>query len=109
MSKYGNRKVVFNGETFDSEKEFGRYRELQLLERAGEIEDLQRQARFRLVEPGNGTYRMEKAVDYIADFVYHDSRTGALIVEDSKGYRTPEYVIKRKLMLEKYGISILET
>lgn len=108
-SKYGNRNVEYDGQKFDSEKELNRWLELRLLERAGEITGLERQVRFRLIEPGRGKYRMEKAVDYIADFVYADNRSGATVVEDCKGCRTDAYIIKRKLMLSIHGVSILET
>jgi hypothetical protein len=50
----------------------------------------------------------EKAVRYVADFVYIDNDTGRMVVEDTKGFRTPDYIIKRKLMLKVHGITIKE-
>lgn len=52
---------------------------------------------------------LERAVCYIADYVYREVRTRSLVVEDSKGVRTEDYIIKRKLMLQVHGIRILET
>lgn len=112
MSKYHNRKVTVNGEVFDSVKEANRFRELLLLLRAGEITELQRQVTFNLVPPqkgldGNGQTRSERSIKYVADFTYKD-RNGNTVVEDTKGVRTKEYVIKRKLMLFVRGICITE-
>lgn len=89
--------------TFDSKKEYYRYCDLKLLEKAGEIKDIQRQVKFELIPKQEG----ERAVNYIADFVYID-RNGKKVIEDTKGIRTPEYIIKRKLMLWRYNIKILE-
>lgn len=122
-SKYGNRKTVVDGMTFDSKKEANRFRELQLLERAGKITALQRQVKYVLIptqrEFSNEIYKkgahqghfkpgkvLEKECSYIADFAY--IQDGAYVVEDTKGVRTEAYKIKRKLMLERYGIKILE-
>lgn len=103
--KYNNRKTTVEGIAFDSKREAARYSELKLLEKAGEITDLELQKRFELVPKQQG----ERSVVYVADFVYRDSRSGALVVEDTKGCRTKEYIIKRKLMLYRYGIKITET
>lgn len=122
-SKYGNRKTVVDGVIFDSKKEAQRYRELLLLERAGTITDLQRQVKYVLIPAQRewvneiytkGTKKghfksgkvLEKECSYIADFVY--IQNGAYVVEDTKGVRTEAYKIKRKLMLERYGIQIQE-
>ena len=106
--KYGNRTVTLNGEKFDSHKEARRYGELVLLERAGQISNLERQVRFELIP---SQYRdgkcVERAAHYIADFVYMED--GTKVVEDTKGFRTPEYKIKRKLLLYMHGIKIRET
>lgn len=117
-SKYGNRKVVQNGIEFDSVKEARRYGELLLLMRAGEITDLQTQVKFVLVpaqyEPDmtgklGGVIKgklIERECAYVADFVYKEK--GFTVVEDTKGVRTKEYIIKRKLMLYVHGIKIRE-
>lgn len=122
-NKYGNRKITVDGATFDSKKEAARYRELKLLERAGKISHLELQAKYVLIPaqraPSCDTYKrgpnkgkpkpgklLEKECSYIADFSYF--RDGRFVVEDTKGVRTEVYKIKRKLMLERYGIQISE-
>lgn len=105
MNKYGAKKVKApDGQVFDSTKEFQRYGVLRMLERAGKISNLRRQVSFELIPKQEG----ERACTYIADFVYTDEK-GDLIVEDSKGFRTDAYKIKRKLMLWVHGIRIKET
>lgn len=110
MSKYGAKKTVFQGITFDSQKEAQRYAELRLLERGKVISDLRLQEPFCLIEPQfdeNGKL-LERAVYYRADFIYTDIKTGQTVVEDTKGAKTKDYIIKRKLMLKEYGIRIRE-
>ena len=121
MSKYNSKKIKVGGMVFDSQKEYRRWCELKLLERAGKISKLKRQVPFELVPPQyetverygksgrlkDGKRCAERSVVYVADFVYmHD---GKQVVEDAKGVRTADYVIKRKLMLYLKGIKILET
>ena len=118
--KYGNVKSEIDGEVFDSRKEARRYIMLQWLLQAGRIKDLKRQVRFVLVpaqrEPDKIGPRggrkpgklLEKEVVYMADFVYTDTETGETVVEDTKGMRTKDYIIKRKLMLYVHGIRIRE-
>ena len=104
MSKYGNIKTVTSdGIKHDSIKEANRWCELKLLERAGRIQDLQRQVKYELIPKQEG----ERAVYYIADFVYTEN--GQKVVEDAKGMRTKEYKLKRKMMLYFHGIKIKET
>lgn len=131
-NKCGNRKITVNGITYDSKKEYKRHQTLMLLEKAGEITDLQRQVRFNLIpaqyetvetgelykigakkgQPKTKQICVEKAVDYVADFVYTEN--GKQIVEDVKGYRNPStsvyayFVTKRKLMLYIHGIKVRE-
>lgn len=124
MSKYGNKKVTLDGITFDSKKEAKRWYELCYLQRGGLIWDLQRQVEFILIPSQYETYErygkngqrlkdgvrtIEKECKYVADFVYHDSSTGRVVVEDTKGMKTEAYRIKKKLMLQVYGIKIQET
>ena len=103
-SKYGNRKV--NG--FDSKKEANRYAELALMQRAGLITNLKRQVRFVLIP---AQYKDGKCIfrscSYVADFVYE--KDGETVIEDTKGFKTPEYIIKKKLMFQVHGILITET
>lgn len=106
-SKYRSRKVTADGITFDSVKEYKRYTELKLLERAGLITGLQRQVKYELIPSQriNGKV-VERPVTYIADFVYR--KDGGLVVEDTKGFKTKEYILKRKMMLFFHGIRINE-
>jgi len=117
-NKYHNRKVTYNGLTFDSKREASRYKELRIMEKAGMISDLQRQVEFVLIpaqrEPDTigkrgGIHKgktLEQKCSYVADFVY--MRDGVQVVEDTKGMRTADYIIKRKLMLYVHGIRIHE-
>ena len=127
--KYKNTKCEYDGIVFDSRKEGIRYQELKMLERAGDIKNLELQkvyelipAQFETVETGE-FYKVgfkkglpkfkrvcvEKAVTYKADFVY-TTRFGEIVVEDTKSEatKTTEYIIKRKLMLYIHGIKIKE-
>ena len=107
MNKYGAHTVTWNGEVFDSKKELGRYLELSLLQRAGKIQDLQRQVRFELIPAQKEDGKLvERATSYVADFVY--MMDGKKIVEDTKGFRTKDYILKRKMMLFFHGIRIHE-
>lgn len=108
MNKYHARKYVFDGKTFDSQAEAARYAELRLLERSGHIKDLQTQVVFVLIPTQKKHGRTERAVKYVADFVYYDRDKGERVVEDCKGFRTPEYIIKRKLMLKVFDVAIRE-
>lgn len=122
-SKYHSKKVVVDGIEFDSQHEASRYVQLKMLLRAGEIKDLRRQVRYELIPTQYETFArygvagrrlkdgkrcIEKGVDYVADFVYFDNRRGHEVVEDTKGVRTDDYIIKRKLMLYVHGIRIKE-
>lgn len=121
--KYNNKKIEVDGMTFDSKKEANRYKELSLLQKAGEISELRTQVRYVLIpsqrEVSNEVYTrgenkgknkpgklLERECTYVADFVYY--KDGKVIVEDTKGFRTKEYIIKRKLMLYVHHIQIKE-
>lgn len=126
-SKYNSKKITVDGITFDSITEAQRYRELALLEKAGQIESLELQTVFELIPAQyeyyarygkkgqrlkDGKRCIEKSCVYKADFTYLEN--GELVVEDTKGYRDPssagyaKFVIKRKLMLYIHGIKIKE-
>lgn len=119
-NKYGARKVTKNGLIYDSKKEARRAGILETLEKAGAITDLRRQVKYVLIptqrEPDTigpkGGRKPGKVIErecyYLADFVYTITATGETVIEDTKGVRTKEYIIKRKLMLERYGIRIKE-
>jgi Protein of unknown function (DUF1064) len=101
-SKYGNRKTVVDGITFDSAKEARVYAELKLRERSGDIRALKVQPRFRL--DVNGV----KICDYVGDFDFYDPVIQSRVVADAKGFRTPIYRLKKKLMKAIHNIDILE-
>lgn len=108
-TKYKNQKIIFNGETFQSKKEYRRFCELLLLEKGGVISDLQRQVKYVLIpSQKEGKKTIERECSYKADFVYTDNETGETVVEDVKGMRTEVYKIKRKLMLWVHHIKIVE-
>lgn len=122
-NKYYNQKTyTSDGIKHDSQKEANRWAELKLLQRAGEISDLQRQVEFELIpnqyeliERVSKTGKpikhenklIERKVSYIADFVYKDKK-GNTVVEDTKSEitQTPVFVVKRKLMLYVHGIKV---
>jgi len=109
MNKFNARKVKVDGMTFDSRREAARWRDLNLLQRAGKISDLRRQVRF-LITPsffGEDGKAILRSSSYVADFVYTEN--GKTVVEDCKGLKTDVYILKKKLMYEKYGILIRET
>lgn len=107
INKYHAKKVQLpSGERFDSKREYRRWKELQLMEKAGEISSLKRQVPFVLVCAHPPEFK--RPIKYIADFVYIDERTSHVVVEDAKGMKTPAYNIKKRLMFDKYGIMIQE-
>lgn len=127
QNKYYNIKTkASDGIIFDSTKEARRWEQLLLLQKAGKISSLQRQVRYELV-PAQYETRIrystktgrrlkdqvrlvERGVVYVADFVYTEAESGALVVEDvkSEATKTPEFIIKRKLMLAVHGIKVKE-
>lgn len=107
-NKYKNKKIIENGEKFDSRKEYNRYIELLIFQENGVITGLKRQVPYVIcgkVYNAEGKL-IQRESKYIADFVYE--KDGMLVVEDVKGYKTEVYKLKKKLMLEKYGITIKE-
>ena len=118
-SKYGNHRVFRYGQWFDSSHEADRFFELSMMQRAGQISELKTQVPFELIptqrEPDTVGKRggikpgkcIEKSCVYYADFVYID-KDGHKVVEDAKGMKTEAYKIKKKLMLYRHGIKIIE-
>lgn len=103
-NKYGAKKSG----GYDSKKEHRRANELKLMQRAGLISNLREQVKYVLIPTQRAPdgRLLEKECSYYADFVY--TKDGVTVVEDTKGMRTPEYKIKRKLMLRVHGIKITE-
>ena len=109
MSKYHSQKVTVDGITFESKAEAERYFELTLMERMGMIKDLARQVPFVLIKGQRWSDgKKHRDVVYKADFVYLDTETDKVVVEDVKGFRTEGYKIKRELMKDRYGVEIQE-
>lgn len=121
MSKYHNEKVLYDGIMFDSRKEARRWIQLKEQVQKGRISELRRQVQYELIptqrEPDSvgargGVHKgkvLERSCNYVADFVYMTA-DGELVVEDTKSVatRTPEYKIKKKLMLWVHGLHIRE-
>ena len=119
-TKYHNKRVRVGDESFDSKKEYHRWLELSILEDAGVIRNLQRQVKYVLIpaqrEPETISQRgrqipgkvIERETVYYSDFTYEQD--GEIVVEDVKSpaTRTEAYRIKKKLLLERYGIRIRE-
>lgn len=106
----GAEQVVIDGERFHSKREARRWQQLLLLQAAGEIRDLERQVPIGL-EGRDGpilTDSGQRQRQYVADFRYVDARTGAVVIEDAKGWPTEGYRIKRAI-LAAMGIQIEET
>lgn len=111
MSKYRNKITEVDGIKFHSKKEAKRWGELRMLVKAGEIRGLRRQVKFDLEVNGM------KVCSYVADFLYKEvypSESGSPcysedIIEDCKGFKTPEYNLKKKLMRAIHNIEIRET
>ncbi|HOV13816.1 MAG TPA: DUF1064 domain-containing protein [Spirochaetota bacterium] len=97
---------TYNGKTFASKKEMNRYKHLLFLMGQKEIFGLETQPKFLLQEGFFYEGKKERAIYYIADFRYLD-KNGSTIIEDVKGLKTPEYLLKRKLFLNKYGNSLI--
>lgn len=113
QNKYSARKCEVDGITFASRHEAKRYRELRLLEKAGEISNLNWQVKFDLLPSQHGSDGkvIERGVQYIADFTYFD-KNNEWVVEDAKGCKTGTayavFVLKRKMMLYFHGIKVVE-
>lgn len=118
MNKYNAVSLEYDGHKFASQKEFGRYLQLDQLQKSGRIFDLKCQVPFLLIPaqrepdkigPRGGVKQgkvLEKSCTYIAGFAY--KQDGKTVVEDVKGYKTDVYILKRKLMLWVHGIRIRE-
>ena len=107
--KYGNSKVVVDGQKYDSKKEFKRAGELAAQERLGLISHLERQKKFVLQPSFKFAGHTIREISYVADFVYVEN--GTQVVEDVKSpitRKNPVYLIKKKMMMYVHGIEIKE-
>jgi hypothetical protein len=100
MNKYNARKTVIDGIEFDSKREAERYQELLLLERSGQIKELQTHPLFTLINGFEYRGKQERPIKYEGDFQYYEN--GELVVEDVKGVRTKEFMLKQKLFKLRY-------
>lgn len=104
--KYHNKKCEYKGLKFDSLKERNHYIVLEHLEKTNQIKDLRRQVKFLLQPSFKLNGKTIRAINYIADFTY--IKDGVLIVVDTKGFRTKDYLLKKKMFQYKYGMDIVE-
>jgi hypothetical protein len=107
MQKYHNKVIYVGNEKFDSKKEYARWRELQLMQRAGEISFLKRQEPYVLIKKS----QYGRDIVYVADFVYFDNNKQKIVVEDVKSpvtAKNPVYKLKKRLLAEEYGLVIQE-
>ena len=102
MNKYNAKKTTVDGIVFDSKRESLRYKELKILLNAGIIKDLVLQPKFELQPHYKKNGKTIRAIHYIADFSYYDNEKGHEVIEDSKGFRTATYLLKKKLFGYKY-------
>ena len=108
--KYRNSPVERDGIRFDSQKEMQRWYALKLVEKAGLIVDLRRQVKVPLMGR-DGPVRFQpsnRAAVYVADFAYFDVPKGVEVIEDSKGFQTPEFKLKRAILAAQ-GVEIVLT
>lgn len=106
-SKYRAKKTTIDGIEFDSAKEAKRYAKLRAFEEAGKIQGLRLQVPFELVPSFECDGVKYRGMKYVADFVYY--RDGKVVVEDCKGFKTPEYKLKKKLMAYINHVNIEES
>lgn len=104
--KYHNKKCEYKGLKFDSLKERNHYIVLEHLEKTGQIKDLKRQVKYELQPSFKLNGKTIRAINYIADFTY--LKDGILVVVDTKGFRTKDYLLKKKMFQYKYGMDIVE-
>lgn len=107
-NKYGARKVIIDGQHFDSQREANRWWDLRMLEKGGQISQLERQVPYVLAQAVtlHGARRKKPALRYVADFRYFDVKAGHFVVEDAKGYESPISRIKRHLMKSVHNIDV---
>lgn len=106
--KYRAKPCVINGIRFASQREGARYLELQLLEKAGEIKELELQPKFPIYVCRRQNGELHEAFKYVADFRYREGPRGVLVIEDVKGMKTALYRLKKKAFELQYGIEIRE-
>jgi hypothetical protein len=102
-NKYHARKIIINGQKYDSQKEAKRGEELKMLQNSGHISGLKFQVPFVLQDAFRHDGKTERAIIYVADAVYFEE--GKYVVEDTKSSMTrklPVFQMKRKMLLKRY-------
>jgi predicted nucleic acid-binding protein len=105
-NKFNAKKTEIDGIVFHSRKEAARYSQLKLYEKGGLITDLRLQVSYELIPKLVINGKTERAIKYIADFVYIDTVYSTEIVEDVKGMITDVFKLKYRLMKLQHGIDI---
>lgn len=100
--KYRNKKTTIDGITFDSKLEGKRYMQLKQLQKAKFIKDLELQPEFELQPSFKKNGKTYRKITYKADFKYFDNELDKLVVEDTKGFKTRDYMLKKKMFEYKY-------
>lgn len=108
QNKYKNKKVIYDGIKFDSNREMAYYIKLKMLEQKGIIKDLELQKSFELQPSFKLNGKTYKKITYRADFSYVSVQDNKIHIVDTKGFRTQVYKLKRKMFAYKYGIEIEE-
>ena len=108
VAKYHNKKINYDGHTFDSIKEKNYYITLKLLERSGKIKELELQKEFELQPSYKLNNKTSRKITYKADFTYKTTQDDKMHVVDVKGFRTDVYRLKKKIFEYKYKIEIEE-
>lgn len=108
VPKYRNTRVKVDGITFDSKREAARYGQLLILQGAGQISDLERQVKIPLQgRDGPILTPTGRQMHYVADFRYVDNKqNGQVVIEDAKGFETPEFKLKRAILAAQ-GVKIV--
>lgn len=106
QNKYKNKKIIIDGHKFDSRKEGNHYIALKQLEKLGVIHNLELQKRYELQPSFKLNGKTIRSITYIADFVY--IQDGVEVIEDTKGFRTKDYLLKKKMFMYKYQKEIKE-
>lgn len=101
-NKYNNKKLENIDGKFDSKREYQEWLRLKLLEKAGLISRLERQKEFQLIPTIRTETETLRRTSYFADFFYFDNNKNVWVVNDTKGYKTDVYQIKKKLMVWLY-------
>ena len=101
-NKYGAKKTVLDGITFDSKMESRYYALLKILQRAGEVADIELQPKFELLPRFKKYGRTFSAITYKPDFLvrYTDGREELI---DVKGKQSRDFSLRRKLFDSRYS------